>query len=351
VPSRSRPTALTSTSAPRRWWLAAALAAAVAAGCQPATSRPDFTPGPRTADAELELPREEATTRLAGALLQADIPVTHVRPRDGYLETPWFDTTGHLISGRALGSDAVRVRAWVDPAQPGHSLIKVETVYRPAADPSRPERDLEREVADSNPVARRLRAALRDLAAAVGGTGPTEPVVLARAPSPDSARKPARDTARPAPIDTLPTPLPTRLAPPAARVDSIHQAAHDTARPVVVVPRDSTPPISKPVTRAPTPTPKAAVTKPVAPQPTPAQAAPTPTRHYTVQVSAQPTQASADSLVRELARRHLTAHVVAEGKYFKVRIGSYPDLDTAMAAARTLSERLGVGAFATRERR
>ena len=324
-----------------------------AAGCQPATSRPEFTPGPRTADAELELPREEATTRLAGALLQANIPVTHVRPRDGYLETPWFDTTGHLLSGRALGSDAVRVRAWVDPAQPGHSLVKVETVYRPAADPSRPERDLEREVPDSNPVARRLRSALRDLAAAVGGTGPTEPVVLARAPSPDSATKPgagpARDTTRPV-TDTLPTPLPTKLAPPAARVDSMHQAAHDTAGAVVVVPHDTTPSIAKPVAPAPTPTPKPAVTKPAAAQPAPAQAPPRPTRHYTVQVSAQPTRAGADSLVRELARRHLTAHVVAEGKYFKVRIGSYPDLDTAMAAARTLGARLGVGAFATRER-
>ena len=344
MPSSSRPTAVTSTSAPRRWWLAAALAAVAAAGCQPATSRPDFTPGPRAADAELELPREEATTRLAGALLQADIPVTHVRPRDGYLETPWFDTTGHLITGRALGSDAVRVRAWVDPAQPGHSLVKVETVYRPAADPSRPERDLEREVPDSNPVARRLRSALRDLATAVGGTGPTEPALLARAQSPDSATKPsarpARDTTPPA-MDTLPTPVPTRLAPPAARVDSLHQAAHDTAGPVVVVPHDTTPP---PAAAQPP------IAKPVAPEPAPAQAAPTPTRHYTVQVSAQPTQAGADSLVRELARRHLTAHVVAEGRYFKVRIGSYPDLDTAMAAARALSERLGVDAFATRER-
>ena len=71
-------------------------------------------------------------------------PLARVHARDGYIESRWIDSA----SGRAtrrwpLGTSVVRVRAWADPGRPGNSVVTVETVYRPLADPSVPERELE----------------------------------------------------------------------------------------------------------------------------------------------------------------------------------------------------------------
>lgn len=127
------------------------------AACYPATTRPDVTPMPDAARVEVELFVPQATRALALALDADSIPVRRTEPDDGWLESEWMDAVSlQPVTGRPLGIGTVKVRAFVEPGQPNHSVIIVETVYRPVADPSRPERDLERQVPAGHPVAARV---------------------------------------------------------------------------------------------------------------------------------------------------------------------------------------------------
>jgi hypothetical protein len=158
-----------------RWRHPAWLATVAVAGCQPATTRPPFPPAPQAAISEMRLPAGEATRLLAEAFQADSMPMRRVEVRDGWLETSWFDAaSGHPIARRPLGINTVRVRAWADPTHPGSSKVTVETVYRPLADPSLPERELDREVPRDHPVAIKVRAALQDLVKRYGG--PPAPV-------------------------------------------------------------------------------------------------------------------------------------------------------------------------------
>ena len=132
--------------------------------CRPETTRPPFGPVTGAAETELELRVPAATRVLADALLADSLPVTKVEPRDGFIETPWFDTaTGRPSANRRLGAGVVRVRAWVDPTRPGHSQLTVETLFRPLADPSLPERELDRQVPPNHPIRTRVRTILTQL--------------------------------------------------------------------------------------------------------------------------------------------------------------------------------------------
>jgi hypothetical protein len=144
-----------------------------AAACQPATSRPAFLPLPEARGSELRLSVPEATRRFAEALRADSIPSPTVRLRDGYLETPWFLTrTRRPTRQRPIGPGVVRIRAWADPSRPGSSQLTVETLYRPRADPSLPERELEREVPRDHPVSVRVEAALKRLVERFGTPPP-----------------------------------------------------------------------------------------------------------------------------------------------------------------------------------
>jgi hypothetical protein len=140
------------------------------AGCFPTTTRPAFLPEPTAQVIEVELGMPEATRAVAVALDQDSIPVRRTEPKDGWLETDWFDaTTLRPTKRRRLGPDVVKVRVWVDPSRPNHSNITAETVYRPFADPSRPDRDLERQVAVNHPVSARVLLTLGKLSRQFGG--------------------------------------------------------------------------------------------------------------------------------------------------------------------------------------
>ena len=134
------------------------------AACQATTTRPTFGPVTGAQVAVLELDMARATTLVANGLKADSFPVTVLEPRDGFLETPWFDSaTSRPTSKKPLGKDVVRVRAWVDPEKPGHSRVTVETLFRDIADPSLPERELDREVPPDHPTAVRVRAVLDSL--------------------------------------------------------------------------------------------------------------------------------------------------------------------------------------------
>jgi hypothetical protein len=147
--------------------------AVTTAACQPTTTRPSFTPLPEAAGSELRLRVREATRRLAEALRADTIPIRRIELRDGYLESPWFDTrNGRPTKRRPSGPGVVRVRAWIDPARPGSSQLTVETLYRPVMDPSLPTRELERQVARDHRTARKVEGVLGRLVQRYGTPPP-----------------------------------------------------------------------------------------------------------------------------------------------------------------------------------
>ena len=152
-------------------------------GCFPTTTRPAFSPLPSAAMTEVELGVPEATRALALALHADSIPVRRTEPKDGWLESDWFDVrTLKPTTQRRLGPDVVKVRAWIDPTHPSvkgdsvHSTITVETVYRPVADPSRADRELDKQVPSTHPIAGRMVALTLNLAKLYGRTS-TDSVV------------------------------------------------------------------------------------------------------------------------------------------------------------------------------
>jgi hypothetical protein len=107
------------------------MCALLVGACTPATTRPSFAPIPEALHAVINAPPADVT-RAAQVLLAADsIAVHSVNLRDAFLETAAFAGTH-------------RLRLWADPDVPGKARVTIEAVYRPAADPSRAARDLER---------------------------------------------------------------------------------------------------------------------------------------------------------------------------------------------------------------
>jgi hypothetical protein len=151
-------------------------AAALLGGCRPNTTRPAITPYPEAASTEIRLSPQEATRRLAEALEADSLTPSRVRVRDGYLETRWLDSaSGRPTARRPLGTDVVRIRAWADPGRPGNTLLIVETLYRPLADPSLPERELERQVPRDHPVALKVEQTLEAMLKRFGGPPRDQP--------------------------------------------------------------------------------------------------------------------------------------------------------------------------------
>lgn len=146
------------------------VALALLAACQPDTTRPAITPYPEAAAVEIRLRPQEATRHLVEALQTDSLPPARVRMRDGYLETKWLDSaTGRPTKRRPLGTGVVRLRGWADPGRPGFTVLTVETLYRPLADPSLPERELERQVPRTHPAAVKVEQILQAMLKRYGG--------------------------------------------------------------------------------------------------------------------------------------------------------------------------------------
>ncbi len=137
-------------------------------GCRATTTRPYFVPYPEAEKAEIgfgvidkALTVEQVTDTLFAYLLRDSIPITTVRPFDGFLETGWFDAaTLAPTKSRPVGDKVVRVRAYIDPGKPGFTRVEVETVFVPFPDPSLSAREQEAPVTPVHPVNRRVAAVL-----------------------------------------------------------------------------------------------------------------------------------------------------------------------------------------------
>lgn len=140
------------------------LAVLVVAGCKTATTRPYYPPVTGAPSTEIELNVREATHALAEVLKGDTIPLLKVEPRDGVIESAWFDVATKKATGaRRIGAGVVRIRAWVNPSRPNHSQIILETVYRPLADPSLPDRDLDRQVPPDHVIGKRMTEIITEL--------------------------------------------------------------------------------------------------------------------------------------------------------------------------------------------
>jgi hypothetical protein len=181
--------------------------------CQPYTTRPSFGPLPTAAEAFVDESVARTTTLLSEGLAADSIPVRRVEPKDGYLETGWFNPyTGAATTARPLGDSVVRVRAWVNAYGEERASIRAETALRPLANPSLPARELDQQAPAENPAAVRVARVLATLARRypVPGATPPEPAAgadslkpaptgAAAAPPSQQIVKPHRDTTPPAP--------------------------------------------------------------------------------------------------------------------------------------------------------
>lgn len=312
------------------------------AACSPATRRPAFTPMPEARRGELELDVPAATDSLARALIAAGIPVSRIAARDGYLETPWFDTaTGRPASGRPLGPGRVRVRGWVSPSRYRYSELVVETVFRPFADPSAAPRALEQSVAYAHPVRRRVRDALASIGARSAVDEPDALTLAERRTRDEAAKKAAekRYAAAAAPVDiaaaedsaaALAAKAGARPDTARARADSARARADTTtpARPAILVDTSRARPDSTPARRTPAPT-------IVAPAPAPATPI-QPAAVFSVQVAASADQSVVDFAATRLRELGFTPRIVTEGGLMKVRTGRYATESAARAAQRRL---------------
>ena len=166
------------------------------ADCRATTTRPAFVPLPSAPTAEVELDIPSATRALAERLAQDSIVLARIRESDGFIDSGWLDAqTLERTARRPLGPGVVRVRAWVNPSKEFWSELVVEAIYRPFADPSRPERELELPLPQDHPLQRRIVGSLRKL---IEQHGDPESLKALSPPAParPDTTKPKRDTTK-----------------------------------------------------------------------------------------------------------------------------------------------------------
>lgn len=158
-------------------------------GCNPGTVRPAFPPVIGAARVEVEL-RAPQATEILGEILRGDtIPLTRVDTRDGLIESAWFRVADKKPdSGRPVGPETVRVRAWVDPSRSGHSYITIETVFHPVADPSLTSRQLDQHVPADHPIGKRMLQIVTEMARLYGDPEAATPA------APPAEKKPVLPT-------------------------------------------------------------------------------------------------------------------------------------------------------------
>ena len=117
------------------------------AACTPITTRPDFRPLPQALSLLLVARPQQVIPVLAALVAAESLRVRRASPRDGYLDTDWYDTRTHRSFADGAGvpnlARSVKLRCWADPYVPGETILTLEVAYRPRDDPSRTERDLE----------------------------------------------------------------------------------------------------------------------------------------------------------------------------------------------------------------
>jgi hypothetical protein len=154
---------------PRSWLeTVAAFSIAVAAiGCGAGAVRPRFEPFPQAISDTLGGSADSITLQIGELLIAEGLGLQHLRPREGYVVTKWFDvSTKRTTSSMSVNTgSAVRLRFWTDPATASECLVVGEAARRRVLDPSLPERETEEPVPAGHPaidIVRRILATLRE---------------------------------------------------------------------------------------------------------------------------------------------------------------------------------------------
>lgn len=123
---------------------AGALTALAAACASFGGLRPAFAPLPEAVVFTSPAPASAILTTLEDSLTARGVAIQSVVPREGYLETRWYDLRSRAAVAEPIGDfdHVVRWRFFVDPIGL-HTRVIAESVRRTGWDPSRPPRDLE----------------------------------------------------------------------------------------------------------------------------------------------------------------------------------------------------------------
>lgn len=184
--------------------------------CAATTTRPYYLPLPAAAVAEIELDIREATRALAEGLARDSIALSIIQEKDGFIDSGWLDArTLEHTGARPLGADVVRVRAWVNPAKLFWSELSVEATFRPMADPSRPERELDVPLPEDHPLQKRLGGVIQKLIVQYGDADALKEFQrqTTRALQADSAARVQADSTKARPDTTKVKPDTTRTKP------------------------------------------------------------------------------------------------------------------------------------------
>ena len=166
--------------------------------CRATTSRPYFTPLPSASVAEIELGIPAATRVLSETMAKDSIALKTIKENDGYIDSGWLDAkTLEHTGARPLGTDVVRVRAWVNPSKLGWSELVVEGTYRAMEDPSRPERELDTPLPENHPLQRRLGEVIRTLIEKYGDADALKALAAPKPAAAPAAAKPDTSKVKP----------------------------------------------------------------------------------------------------------------------------------------------------------
>ena len=124
--------------------------------------RPRYGPLPGSISVRVDADPAAVVRALEAAVRAAGVAVRRTVPEEGYLETAWHELAADSAAPRRSRQDRrVRFRFFADPTA-GRTQLLAECVVRLIEDPSLPERELERMVADTHPGYRLLQGLLRD---------------------------------------------------------------------------------------------------------------------------------------------------------------------------------------------
>ena len=130
------------------------LAAAVATACGAADVRPFYAPFPEAQIDTIQTAPNSAIEQLNELLIAEGLELHVASPREGFLETEWFNATT-LAGGDGNSMDTeglVRLRFWADAVRAGVTVVVGEATNRVSVDPSLPIREKEVAVPSDHPA-------------------------------------------------------------------------------------------------------------------------------------------------------------------------------------------------------
>ncbi len=138
----------------RRAGAAVWLAVIAGTACGAGAVRPRFAPFRGAVSDTVTIPADSAITLAASLLREGGIPLHHVRPVEGYLQTRWFNvTTRERASPHSADRDErAIIRIWADAVSEHQTLVIAEAAMARVVDPSLPARETEMPVPQDHPA-------------------------------------------------------------------------------------------------------------------------------------------------------------------------------------------------------